>query len=330
MVPGDAKVPLGRLERVDVRNVWESEAGGFTPWLAQEENIALLGEAIGVDLEVEAQEKPVGPFRADILCRDTGSGNWVLIENQLERTDHTHLGQLLTYAAGLDAVTVVWVSPTFTEEHRAALDWLNKITGQRFNFFGLEIEAWRIGDSAIAPKFNLVSKPNAWIEEVTRTVQEPTGVKQLQLEYWTVFKNFVDSVSKTLKTQKPLPQNWTNFAIGRAGFTLSPSVNTTDKSVEVALVITDPQHKAFFDELQQQQGEIEKAIGFPLQWRERPKSHYIGLFRDQTDPANKEDWPTQHAWLLQTAEAFYRAFSQRIKGLTGQEQVLARAADTSQ
>src|SRR6516164_3926241 len=127
MAAGTVQVPLGKLERVDVRRVWANEAGGFTPWLAQDENITLLGEAIGIELDVEAQEKAVGPFRADILCKDAATDNWVLIENQLERTDHTHLGQLLTYAAGLDAVTIVWVSPNFTEEHRATLDWLNKI-----------------------------------------------------------------------------------------------------------------------------------------------------------------------------------------------------------
>jgi hypothetical protein len=132
--------PLGRLERADLREVWLSEAGDFTPWLAREENVALLGDAIGLELEVEAQEKDVGPFRADILCKDTATANWVLVENQLERTDHGHLGQLLTYAAGLQAVTIVWIAQRFTEEHRAALDWLNEITDDRFNFFGLEIE----------------------------------------------------------------------------------------------------------------------------------------------------------------------------------------------
>src|SRR5256885_2050308 len=135
---------LGRLQRVDLREVWLSESSGFTPWLAQQENMKLLGETIGIDLECEAQEKEVGPFRADILCKDTATDSWVLIENQLERTDHGHLGQLLTYAAGLEAVTIVWVAREFTDEHRAALDWLNEITGQKFNFFGLEIELWRI------------------------------------------------------------------------------------------------------------------------------------------------------------------------------------------
>src|SRR5258708_3912238 len=140
---------LGRLTKVDLREVFATEAGDFTPWLAREENLALLSESIGISLQCEAQEKEVGPFRADILCKDTMTDNWVLIENQIERTDHTHLGQLLTYAAGLQAVTIVWVAQRFTEEHRAALDWLNEHTDEQINFFGLEIELWKIGDSAV-------------------------------------------------------------------------------------------------------------------------------------------------------------------------------------
>lgn len=150
---GAKKSALGRLERVNPRLYWGSEAAEFTPWLADEENIALLGETIGLELEVEAQEKGVGPFRADILCKDTLTGHYVLIENQLERTDHLHLGQLMTYAAGLDAATVVWVARQVTDEHRAALDWLNRITARDFNFFGLEVELWRIGDSPLAPNY---------------------------------------------------------------------------------------------------------------------------------------------------------------------------------
>ena len=125
------KQPLGRLTRVDLRDIWTSEAIDFTPWLAQPENISILGDTLGIDLELEAQEKAVGPFRADILCKDIGTDSWVLVENQLERTDHTHLGQLLTYASGLQAVTIVWIAARFTEEHRATLDWLNKITDER-------------------------------------------------------------------------------------------------------------------------------------------------------------------------------------------------------
>ena len=135
-----AQSNLGRLEQVELRSIWANEAGDFTPWLAQEENLRLLGDTIGIELELEEQEKDVGPFSADILCKDTIGGSWVLIENQLERTDHTHLGQLITYAAGLQAVTIVWIASRLTEEHRAALDWLNDITDSKFQFFGLEIE----------------------------------------------------------------------------------------------------------------------------------------------------------------------------------------------
>ena len=116
---------LGRLERADLRSAWVSESGEFTPWLAEEGNLALLGDAIGLELELEAREKEVGPFRADILCKDTATGHWVIVENQLERTDHTHLGQLLVYAAGLRAVTIVWIAQRFTEEHGSVLDWLD-------------------------------------------------------------------------------------------------------------------------------------------------------------------------------------------------------------
>ena len=131
---------LGRLKKIPVRQIWLNEAQDFSPWLAREENFQLLGEVLGLELELEAQEKNVGPFRADLLFRETLEGSFVLVENQLERTDHTHLGQLLTYAAGLKTVTIVWIAVQFTEEHQATLDWLNGITGEQFRFFGLELE----------------------------------------------------------------------------------------------------------------------------------------------------------------------------------------------
>ena len=138
------KVDLGKIEQVDVREIWDKEDTDFTPWLAQKENIERLGLALGIDLIAEAEEKEVGPFRADILCKDEATDEWVLIENQLERTDHKHLGQLLTYATGLDAVSVVWIAKEFSDEHRATLDWLNKITDEKHNFFGVKIEILKI------------------------------------------------------------------------------------------------------------------------------------------------------------------------------------------
>ncbi len=154
---------LGRIERVELRSIWTSEDKHFTPWLAQPENLKILEETLGIELELEAQEKYVGPFRADILCKNTvEKDSWVIIENQIERTDHKHLGQLLTYAAGLKASTIVWISAEFSEEHRATLDWLNQMADKSARFFGLEIELWKIGDLPAAPRFNIVCQPNDW------------------------------------------------------------------------------------------------------------------------------------------------------------------------
>ena len=319
---------LGRLQSVNLRAVWNSEAGDFTPWLAGEENLALLGDTIGLDLELDQVEKGVGPFRADIVCKDTGTNSWVLIENQLERTDHSHLGQLLTYAAGLDAVTIVWIADRFTDEHRAALDWLNEVTDDSINFFGLEIELWRIGDSPIAPKFNIVSKPNDWIRTVSAGRQPGGGdlspLRQMQLEYWTAFRDYLHEHHSSIKTQKPFPQHWENFAIGRSNFLLAAIINTRDNRLAVQLVMTGDDSKAHFHLLQEERAAIEAEIGKTLEWRELPKriQSDIMLVNTSFNPSAREQWPRQHAWLGETLETFHRCFAPRVKVLNADDYVV--------
>lgn len=310
---------LGRLEKVNLRAAWANEATDFTPWLAQEENIALLGDTIGVELEVEGQEQGVGPYRADILCRDTADNSWVLIENQLAKTDHCHMGQLLTYAAGLDAVTVVWIAERFTEEHRAALDWLNEKTDEHVNFFGLEIELWRIGNSPMAPKFNIVSKPNDWSRVIKSTTKtDLTDTKQLQQAYWTAFRDYVEESGSFLKCQKPLPQHWTCFAIGRSYFFLCARVNTRDEEIGAHLVINGT-HKADYYKilLNSYREQVEQEIGLPLIWRELPdaKESQIAAPALKADPKTQSDWARQHMWLKDTLERFHRVLSPVIKQL---------------
>jgi len=317
---------LGKLQKIDLRDIWDTESGHFTPWLAQPENIELLSIAIGIDLEVEAQEKSVGPFRADILCKDTckdtTSDSWVLIENQLERTDHTHLGQLLTYAAGLNAVTIVWIAETFTEEHRATLDWLNEITDERFNFFGLEIELWRIGESPAAPKFNIVSKPNDWSKTVSDAAKriesgELSETKQLQQEYWAELKNHLSETKSKLRSQKPLPQHWTNFAIGRSNFHLAAVQNTREKRIGVLLVLTGINAKAHFKLLEADKAQIEQVAHAIFEWRELPgkKESHIAMQLEGADPTNRTDWPRQHKWLKDTLDLYQQVFALRVKSL---------------
>ena len=176
-----------------------------------------------MSLGVESTECGVGPFRADILCRNQVDDSFVLIENQIESTDHSHLEQLLTYAAGLEAVTIIWVASRFTDEHRAALDWLNTITNEKFNFFGLEIELWRIGASPAAPKFNVVCQPNQWVRTTGRAVRNGDGLsptRQQQQEYRTEFKALLTGSGSNLRTGSPRPESSFVVAVGRAGFSL--------------------------------------------------------------------------------------------------------------
>jgi len=310
---------LGRLERLtDLREIWKTEATHFTPWLAREENLSLLADAIGLDLELEAQEKDVGPFRADILCRETANNSWVLIENQLERTDHNHLGQLLTYAAGLNAVTIVWIAERFTDEHQATLEWLNEITGDEINFFGLEVELWRIGNSPIAPKFNIVAKPNQWTKGKSGTKQTDklTPAKALQLEFWTAFRDHVAEHSTIVRAQKAAPQHWMNFAIGTSRGHMYAFVDTRAKRIGVRLQINDsPDRLAFFNLLLSDKATLEQEFGSKLDWEEckDKKSSYISLRKNNADPHKKADWSKQQEWLLNTLESFKTVFGERIR-----------------
>lgn len=311
---------LGRLERVDLRNIWISEASDFTPWLAQPNNLSVLADAIGMELELEAQERSVGPFRADLLCKNINDDHWVLIENQLERTDHTHLGQLLTYAAGLQAVTIVWVAARFTPEHRAALDWLNEITDQSFAFFGLEVELWKIGDSPAAPKFNVISRPNDWTRDVgqaARRIENETLTdrRQKQLAFWTMLRAYLEETRSPIKAQKPFPQHWTNFSIGRGGIHLSATTHSTEHRLGVELYLDGPSAKQQFYALLEQKGQIESELGTALNWMELPdrKASRIVLFKSGVDPMDESNWSQSCEWLKAQLEAFNTAFRDRVR-----------------
>ncbi len=310
-------INLGRLEQIDLRNVWISEPADFTPWLAKEENLSLLADTLGLELELVEIEKGVGPFRADIVCKDTSNGSTVLIENQLERTDHSHMGQLLTYAAGLNASTVVWIAKGFTDEHRAALDWLNEHLGENANFFGLEIELWRIGDSAIAPKFNIVCSPNVWVKETSATSKDLTEVQRLQLEYWQAFVELVAERKSRVKHTDPFPQHWITIPIGRSGFHIAATVNTKETRIAVELYIGGPIAKKHFEQLLLQKDAIERDIGASLDWNRMPNKRAcrILLCRPDSSITVREQWQQQLEWMLETIEQFDLAFRNRVQKL---------------
>lgn len=311
---------LGKLEKVDPRTVWADEAQDFTPWLSKEENLQRLADTIGIDLELEGTEQNVGPFSADILCKETVEDQWVLIENQLTKTDHGHLGQLLTYAAGLDAVTIIWIARQVRDQHRATLDWLNNVTEEGINFFGIEIELWKIGDSAIAPKFSLASKPNDWSKKVSRMSKrdgELTETEQLKLEYWTSLADYLEEHDSRVQPRSPKPRSWMGFAVGRAGCHVSANMNTQAPFLRVLLYLKNRKDgKALFHLLKEDRDAIESEIGEQLEWLERPnkKSCFV-QYKWTADPTDREDWSRQHGQIMEKIDAFHRAFSPRLKQL---------------
>ena len=313
---------LSRLRAVDIREVWPDEAQDFTPWLAKEENLDLLGETLGIELELEAQEKDVGDFRADILCRDTLNNSRVLIENQLERTDHTHLGQILTYAAGLEIHTVIWIAKEFREEHRAALDRLNEVTTENFQCFGIEVKMWQIGDSARAPQFDVVSKPNDWNRTVSRDTRRATNPEiseneQRHIRYWTGLRDYMVEKGSSIRFPSPRPSRYLDLSIGRTDFWLMIWRTPTRNEIGIWLCIGGENREAFFRLLEEEQADIHTEMGETLEWIELSgkQRNRICLHKEDTDPLDENDWIHQCEWFTAKLELFDKVFRERIRGL---------------
>lgn len=307
---------LGRLRQVDPRTAWQSEPRNFTPWLAQEENLVLLGESLGIDLELVQQEAGVGAFNADILAKDTASDTFVVIENQLEVTDHIHLGQLLTYASGLDASTIVWISRSVRDEHRAAMDWLNAKTSESTAFFAVEVELWQIGESQMAPKFNVVSRPNTYQKRAKLAQESSTGAAgQLYLEYFTALFDYMKENAPTIRTMSPSPQKWTNISIGKTNYHLRVSAGLQKKNIIVDFVAYLDSDKKIAELLQSKEAEIKSKIpNAVFNRKDGGKESAVEVYR-QCDVSNRDDWESQFAWVTAELLAFVEVFRPIVREL---------------
>ena len=315
----DQKKNLGRLDRVPLREAWKHEATEFTPWLAQAENLDALARALGVsELELSSTEQWVGDFKLDILCTD--GDQRVIIENQLAETDHKHLGQILTYAAGVGARKVIWVAENFRPEHLAALRFLNEYTNEDLSFFGVQVELWRIGESPLAPKFEVVVKPDDWAKtgrEQARAAESASPTKQLQLKFWTALVEHLAKTAPQIRPQKPRPQHWLNNTIGRSGFGLNIAANTRDAVIGVHLWITDEQAKVHFARLSEQQELIERKLGFDLDWQELPDAKACRIATNLSN-APLEDltrWDEYFQWIEQRLVVMDRILRPIVKEL---------------
>lgn len=258
---------IGKLEEVDIRELWKHEQYDFSEWLSKKENIENLNDILGLTLVDISKETYVGSYRCDLFAKDETTGIKVIIENQLEMSNHDHLGKIITYASGLDAKVVVWIVKEAREEHRSAIEWLNNNTNSNINFFLIEIHAYKIGNSDNAPMFQVIEQPNDFIKS-NKSINSNDTMNKSQsqrLEFWNQFNNVLVERGKPFNVRKATTDHWYNVAIGTSDAHIDITLVNKDSVIGVELYITD--NKEFFDKLYQRKDEIENDLGFKLDWR---------------------------------------------------------------
>jgi hypothetical protein len=304
---------LGKLIKTDLREIWKNEEYDFSTWLAKEENLALLSEELGISIRLIEMEAGVGKYSLDILGEEEGTGRKIVIENQLENTNHDHLGKIITYAAGHDAKIVIWIFKDICEEHRNAIDWLNESTDDDTLFFAVKIEAWRINDSDPASKFQVICRPNEW----AKVVKHSSGTGELgdtqlkKLEFWTKLKSFAQERKINLFRQTPSPHHWYDIAIGSSQAHIGLTVNTRDNVISCELYIND--NKALFNYLKMQPDLEIRLGGDPLEWIEAKKACRIIQRRENSDLDNEALREVLFSWMINKATKFQQVFSPLVK-----------------
>ena len=293
---------LGKIEQVDIRDIWPDEARCFTPWLA--ENLDLLGKALKMDLEPVEQEAPVGPCRLDILAKD-GAGQTVVIENQLEQTDHDHMGKLLTYAAGYRARIVIWVAPQFRDAHQQAIAWLNDLTRKQVDFCCVEVRVIKIDDSRPAPEFRLIAHTNTCLKEIK--IPNSNNKKWRQF-----FQPLVGRLREKRLIQYTQARNeWNPIPSDYPGINYYPWISGRGaKPVEVYLEIrtaNQEKNERIFSSLELDKEDIEAELGTELEWKRSTVQILLnGEEASLDDPTEKldeiRDWMFKH--LLKLKQVF--------------------------
>ncbi len=317
-------IELSKLEAIDLREVWKHEASDFTPWLA--ENIEELGEVLGLDLEVKTSEAEVGTFSLDILAHDLASDRPVVIENQLDGTNHDHLGKLLTYAAGYDAHILVWVVKEFRPEHRAAIDWLNRRTGEDTAFFGVAVEAWRIEESPPAARFNVVALPNDWEKQGAAASGSPSsaGLSDKRRRYRDFFQLLVDELRQEhrfTRSTKGQPQNWMHFGSGFSGMPYSAAF-AWEGQAKVELYLDKGEkiaNEEIYDALLERKDVLEASLGQPMIWNrmDHAKACSVSVRRDGSIEDDDEALAEIRRWMIQMLLKFDQVFRPHLGEILG-------------
>lgn len=288
---------LGKIEKIDdLRTIWKHEAHDFSKWLAQEENLVLLSKAIGIDMVLKETESSVGNFSVDLFASEEGTGRKIIIENQLEDTNHDHLGKIITYASGKGAEVIVWIVKRARDEHRQAIEWLNQHTDENIGFFLVEIELWRINDSLPAPKFTIIEKPNDWAKTM-KVVEGLSEHRKMQLEFWQAFIDYAfsnDEFKKTFTQRKAHPQHWYDVSVGSSVYHIAFTINSQKKKLGAEIYIHND--KETYERFKKNATEIEQEIGCEIVWREADKDCRILVLRDGDVKKGEDSWAQYFEW----------------------------------
>jgi len=307
-------VQLGRITKMNPRNIWAHEALDFTQWLVREKNISVLCQELQINITNVRAEASAGRYYVDIVGDEIESNRKVVIENQLESTDHKHLGQLLTYASAFDASIIVWLVTDSAEEHRQAIDWFNHNMPESISFFLVQIEVYKIGDSDPAPKFNIICEPNNWSKTVKKSSKgdDVSDLKLLQKEFWEGLRSLGASLSsKVTFDRAPRAQHWYDVSIGTSRCHLALTINSQKKYVACEVYIRDD--LALYATFLENRTSIETAVGSELEWMELPTATASRIkLALSCDPKNKENWLDYHQWLVTTVEKFSSAFTPHV------------------
>lgn len=309
-------IKLGKLKKVDLREYWRHEALDFTRWLATPGNLTVLGDELGIDISTDPDliqtEGGVGRFNADIIVQEQNTGRKMVIENQLETTDHSHLGQILTYASGIEAEYIIWIAKDVRDEHKQAVDWLNEHTDEKINFFLVKIELWQIDDSDPAPKFVIVSRPNDWTKSVRGSAlvkSDLSNTQLFQLEFWQQLQAFAASQNPPLELRTPRGQHWLTVAIGRSDSGVSLTILKSSNQIGCELYIPDSKDR--FRALYSNKEAIERELGVdgPISWQELPKKKASRIHLGKSFDFENPDKTEAFEWLVDSALKFKKVFA---------------------
>ena len=307
------KRTLSKLKKIELREGWEHEAYDFTDWMSMKENLDLLGEEIGAEIKLIKTEASVGKYSVDILAEDERDGKKIIIENQLEETNHDHLGKIITYAAGYDAEIIIWIVKDVRDEHQKAVEWLNEHTDENTNFFLLKIELWQIDDSNPAPNFDIIASPNEWAKTIKNNPLNSalTDTKLQQLEFWTKFKKHVREKDTRMRWRTPQPQHWYDVSIGTSEAHIALTVNTRDNWITCDLYIND--NKQFFEFLKDNQEQIEDEIKESGNWWNATKASGVRVKKEVIDVFDEEKAEEYFEWLYENTVLFHKVFGKYLK-----------------